>query len=142
MSDTLRLICTLCGRRLWGDGGSPCPECGGPLRPMGRLEGLVDRWFGPPDEAESDLHRRHLQLIELLWSADGRGLEYYNIVRPRVSFGRFVHQVTELVCRGIEEGWIDVQMPRAPSRNRRDYQIRFLDPERFVDEMVRLFDQK
>ncbi len=140
--ETLRLICDACGRRLWADPAeSPaCSECGGQLRTMGPLEGFVDRWFAPPDMGSSDLHRRHVQLVELLWTADGRGRELYEIVKPRkVSYSAFVSRVNGLVCRGLDEGWIEARIPRAPVPDDAAYNLIIKDPERFVDEIAALF---
>ena len=80
-----RLICADCGHRLYAqpDQRMPCPDCGGELRRMGPFEAFVDRWFAPPDMHASDMHRRHMQLVELLWTADDRGREWYEIVSPK-----------------------------------------------------------
>ena len=138
----LRVICGECGHRLWlEDGKAPrCPECHGELRQMGPFESFVDRWFAPPDMVSSDMHRRHLQLVELLWTADGRGRELYEIVKPKgVSYSSFVRRVNALVCRGLEEGWIVAQLPRAPVPDDAAYSLTITDPDRFVDEIGRLF---
>ncbi|MCC6178533.1 MAG: hypothetical protein IT305_24785 [Chloroflexi bacterium] len=137
-----RLICADCGHRLWHDVDAPipCPDCDGELRRMGPFEAFVDRWFAPPDMNASDMHRRHLQLVELLWTADERGREWYEIVRPkRVSYSAFVKRVNPLICRGLEEGWITTKIPPAPVPNDSAYSLEITDPERFVDEMGRLF---
>src|SRR6266540_163070 len=114
----LRLICNECGHRLWLEEGQAvlCPECHGELRQMGLFEGFVDRWFAPPDMLASDLHRRHLQLVEQLWTAGGRGREFYEIINPeKVSYSSFVKRVNALVCRGLEEGWIEARIPSGNS---------------------------
>ena len=137
-----RIVCDACGLRIWRDevAESACAECGGRLREMARLEGLVDRWFAPPPQVASAMHRRHLQLVELLWTADGRGREFYELAKPkRVSYDRFVERVTELVCRGLAEGWIRAEIPPAPIPDDRAYRIRFSEPERFADEVLALF---
>jgi len=137
-----RLICAECGHRLWQEPGvrAVCPDCAGELRRMGPFEAFVDRWFAPPDMHASELHRRHMQLIELLWTVDGRGQEWYEIVRPRrVSYSSFVKRVNPLICRGLEEGWIVATLPPAPVPSDAAYSLEIRDPERFVDEMGRLF---
>ena len=137
-----RLICADCGHRLWAqpDLRTPCPDCGGELRRMGPFEAFVDRWFAPPDMHASDMHRRHMQLVELLWTADDRGREWYEIVRPRrVSYSAFVKRVNPLICRGLDEGWIVARIPRAPVPSDTAYGLDIVDPERFVDELERLF---
>jgi hypothetical protein len=137
-----RLICADCGHRLWAqpDQRKPCPDCGGELRRMGPFEAFVDRWFAPPDMHASDMHRRHMQLVELLWTADDRGREWYEIVSPkRVSYSSFVKRVNPLICRGLEEGWIVTRIPKAPVPSDAAYGLDITDPERFVDELERLF---
>ena len=139
-----RIICDACGLRLWPEqvAGSACPECGGALRPMARLEALVDRWFAPLPQVASALHRRHLQLVELMWTADGRGHEFYDLVRPKgVSYDRFVDRVNEIVCKGLAEGWISAEIPPAPVPDDRAYQIHFARPDRFADEVMTAFTQ-
>jgi hypothetical protein len=138
-----RLICAECGHRLWlaVEGPTPCPDCGGELRRMGPFESFVDRWFAPPDMHASDLHRRHMQLVELLWTVDGRGREWYEIVNPkRVSYSSFVKRVNPLICRGLEEGWIVAKLPRAPVPSDAAYGLEIKDTDRFVDELGRLFE--
>jgi hypothetical protein len=138
-----RLICHTCGQRVWLEAGREraCSECGGYLRHFGPLEGLVDRFFAPPDQVDSQLHHRHVQMIELLWTQDNRGHEYYDIIRPKISYGRFVKVVTDLVCRGLEEGWAELILPPTPIQDDRAYKLVFRDPDRFVHEMTRLFER-
>src|SRR5947207_703010 len=65
-----RLICHSCGQRFWVEPGEPrrCAECGGFLRHFGPIEGLVDRFFAPGEQVDSVLYRRHLQMVEALWT--------------------------------------------------------------------------
>lgn len=138
-----RRICDDCGHRLWQDAErrTACPDCGGTLRRMGPFEALVDRWFAPPDMHASDMHRRHMQLVELLWTADDRGREWYEIINPKkVSYSSFVKRVNPLICRGLEEGWIVARIPPAPVPSDAAYGLDVKDPERFVDELGRLFE--
>jgi hypothetical protein len=139
-----RLICNACGFRVWLEPGDErvCRECGGPLRHFGPLEGLVDRFFAPPDQVDSQLYRRHVQMVEALWTRENRGREYYEILRPRMSYSRFERVVTELVCRGLEEGWAELHMPRAPVPDDDAYALVFPEPDRFVSEMTRLFERR
>jgi hypothetical protein len=137
-----RLICIDCGHRLWtqADRREPCPDCGGELRRMGPFEAFVDKWFAPPDMHASDMHRRHMQLVELLWTADERGREWYEIVNPKkVSYSSFVKRVNPLICRGLDEGWIVAKIPPAPVPSDTAYGLDITDPERFVNELERLF---
>jgi len=139
----LRVTCARCGQRFWLEPGGrlSCEECGGELRQMGPFERFVDNWFAPPETHDSAMHRRHLQLVELLWTADSRGRELYEIVNPkRVSYSAFVKRVTPLVCRGLDEGWIVADLPRAPVPDDAAYGLTIKDADRFADELGRLFE--
>jgi hypothetical protein len=48
--------------------------------------------------------------------------------------------VTDLVCRGAEEGWIAIQMPVAPSLDDDAYKIDIQDENRFVEELHRMVE--
>ena len=137
-----RVICDTCGRRGWlpeSEEGT-CRECGGPYRPMALLEGLVDRWFAPPDHRVSEFYPRHLKLIELMWTADGRGQETFEALGlSRISYTQFVTRATEVVVRGLREGWIEAVIPNGPVQDDDAYAVRFLDPDRWADELTQEF---
>lgn len=139
-----RLICSGCGLRVWLEprGERTCRECGAVLRRFGPLESLVDRFFAPPDQVDSPAYRRHVQLVEALWTRDNRGREYYDILRPRVSYSRFERAVTELICRGLAEGWAELRLPKGPVPDEAAYELAFVDLDRFVGEMTRLFERR
>ena len=137
-----RAICDQCGARGWLEPGEVrvCSECGGPYRHMALLEGFVDRWFAPLPQHVSELYPRHLKLIELMWTAEGRGREMYEALGlDRVSYAQFVRRATPLVVRGLEEGWIRAEIPAAPSPDPVAYQINFLDADRWADELTAAF---
>jgi hypothetical protein len=107
---------------------------------MAFLEGLVDRWFAPPAQHVSELYPRHLKLIELMWTAEGRGRETYEALGlERVSYTQFVTRATQVVVRGLAEGWIEADVPTAPTADDSAYRIRFVDPERWADELTAAF---
>jgi hypothetical protein len=107
---------------------------------MALLEGLVDRWFAPPAQHVSELYPRHLKLIELMWTADGRGQEMYAALGlERVSYPQFVRRATELVVRGLAEGWIMADIPAAPNPDGKEYRVRFVDADRWADELTSAF---
>ncbi len=107
---------------------------------MALLEGLVDRWLAPPPQQVSELYPRHLKLIELMWTAEGRGRETFEALGlTKVSYSQFVNRATQLVVRGINEGWIEVDFPHAPTNDDERYQVRFVDPGRWADELTILF---
>lgn len=137
-----RAICDGCGARGSIEPGEHriCSECGGAYRPMALLEGLVDRWLAPVPQHVSELYPRHLKLIELLWTADGRGREMYAALAPqKVSYGQFVTRATQIVVRGLAEGWIEVVIPAAPTDDDTAYHLRFIDPERWADALTAAF---
>ena len=69
---------------------------------MALLEGIVDRWFAPPTQRVSEFYPRHLKLIELMWTAEGRGRATYEaLALERVSYTQFVTRATEVVVRGL-----------------------------------------
>lgn len=140
--DARRAICDRCGARGWLEPNEvrTCAECGGPYRPMAFLEGLIDRWFAPPPQHVSELYPRHLKLIELMWTADGRGREMYAALGlEKVSYSQFVSRATQVVARGLAEGWIEASIPAAPSDDDSAYQLRFVDADRWADELTAAF---
>jgi hypothetical protein len=107
---------------------------------MALLEGIVDRLFAPPEQHVSEFYPRHLKLIELMWTAEGRGREMYEaLALDRVSYSQFVARATQLVVRGLSEGWIVADIPSAPDPDPAVYQVRFLDPDRWADELTEAF---
>jgi hypothetical protein len=107
---------------------------------MALLEGFVDRWFAPPAQGVSEFYPRHLKLIELMWTAEGRGREMYAALGlEKLSYSQFLTRATQLVVRGLAEGWIEVDLPAAPTPDDHAYGIRFVDPERWADELTAAF---
>jgi hypothetical protein len=107
---------------------------------MALLEGFIDRWFAPLPQHVSEFYPRHLKLIELMWTAEGRGRDMYEALGlDRISYAQFLTRATPLVVRGLEEGWIQAQIPAAPSPDPEAYQIHFLDANRWADELTAAF---
>jgi hypothetical protein len=107
---------------------------------MAPLEGLVDRWFAPPAQHVSEFYPRHLKLIELMWTAEGRGRETYAALGlQKVNYSQFVARATQLVARGLAEGWIEIDLPAAPTADDTAYRVRFVDAERWADELTAAF---
>jgi len=139
-----RVICDQCGARALLHEGEQqvCPDCGGPYRPMAFLEGLVDRWFAPDDHRVSEMYPRHLKLVELMWTSQGRGREMFEaLALEKVSYSQFVKRGTELVARGLSEGWIAAEIPAGPTHDDTLYRITFVDPDRWAEELERAFDR-
>lgn len=142
--DVQRVICDQCGARSWASPAAQrvCAECGGVFRTMGPLEGLFDRWLGPPEQSLSEFYPRHLKLIELMWTANGRGRDTYEALKlKKVSYPQFVTRATRIVVRGLAEGWLAAEIPAAPTVDDGAYQIRFLDPDRWADALLAAFDR-
>jgi hypothetical protein len=109
--------------------------------PRSTLAPWLRRLFHRQYHPESEIERKHRQIIELIWTRSGMGERYYVTLQPKgVSFGTFVRQVTGLICRGAVEGWITIRLPVAPTFDDAAYSIEIDDPERFVAEMEALFE--
>ena len=107
---------------------------------MALLESLVDRWFAPPSQHVSEFYPRHLKLIELMWTADGRGRARYEALGlDKVSYSQFVTRATQVLLRGLAEGWVEADIPRAPTTDDTAYRVRFVDPDRWADELTAEF---
>lgn len=139
-----RAICDRCGARGWLEPGESrqCGECGGPYRRMALLEGLVDHWFAPPAQHVSEFYPRHLKLIELMWTAEGRGRATYEALGlEKVSYTQFVVRATQVLVRGLAEGWVEVDIPSAPTTDDTGYRVRFIDADRWADELTAVFSE-
>jgi hypothetical protein len=107
---------------------------------MALLEGMVDRLFAPAAQHISEFYPRHLKLIELMWTAGGRGRETYEaLALEKVSYSQFVTRASQVVVRGLAEGWIQIDLPNAPKPDDTAYQVRFIDPDRWADELAAAF---
>jgi hypothetical protein len=137
MIQETRLVCSACGARevVVAVFQAVCSQCGGELRKPGGLERLVDALLAPTGHVSPAYHR-HLQLVQEMWTADGRDQELYAALRPRMSLSKFTSHVTELVIRGIEEGWIELHLPLTPINDDDAYWIEFRDPDRFAEELA------
>jgi hypothetical protein len=50
-----------------------------------------------------------------------------------------VARATEVVVRGLAEGWIEAQIPAAPVPDDAAYDVRFVDPDRWAAELIEAF---
>ncbi len=83
---------------------------------------------------------RHRRLVQAIWTANGMGERYYQALDPGVPYSKFENAVTDLVCRGAQEGWIRIVMPVSPlGAENQSYRLEIDDEERFVREMSELF---
>jgi hypothetical protein len=110
--------------------------------PRSTLAPWLLRLFARTYEPESEIQKKHRQIIELIWTRRGMGERYFTTLQPPgVSYGTFVRRVTQLLCRGAAEGWVRVRMPAAPTFDDSEYGLEFDDAERFVAEMEALFER-
>ncbi len=116
-----------------------CPVCGEPVRPMGKMSAIL-RGLMATEMVASDLRSKHRQLIRMIWTRNNRGEQYFRVLEPDMTYGKFEARVTDIVCKGLEEGWIEVRLPLAPSIDEGDYGISFVDEERFVSELEQLVE--
>ena len=138
------LWCDVCRRSyVFGDldPDGRCPVCHGPVREMGRFQAIV-RGLMSNELVASDLRTKHRQLVRLIWTRNGMGERYYRTLAPDVPYNRFEARVTELLCRGAEEGWVRFVFPPAPTADESAYRLEFDDDERFVAELEALFAAK
>ena len=117
--------------------GGLCPICGNPMRTMGKMSAIL-RGLMATELVASDLRSKHRQLVRMIWTRGGRGEQYFRVLEPDLAYGKFETRVTDLVCKGLEEGWIEMTLPKAPSIDESDYSITFVDEERFVQELHQL----
>jgi hypothetical protein len=135
------LWCDAC-RRSFAHADAPeasCPICGSAMRPMGKMKALL-RGIMATEMVASDLRSKHRQLVRMIWTRNGRGEQYFRVLEPDLTYSKFETRVTDLVCRGLEEGWIEIKLPHAPSIEESDYGIVFHDEERFVEEMHQMVE--
>ena len=116
-----------------------CRVCGSDTRPMGKFSAIV-RGLMSNELAASPLETRHRQLVRLIWTANGMGEQYYRVLAPDLSYSRFEAKVTDLLCRGAEEGWVRFVIPPAPRSDESAYKLEFDNEDRFVAELHALVD--
>jgi hypothetical protein len=146
MSDTASaktyLWCDAC-RRSFTHEDAPdalCPLCHSPMRAMGKMAAIL-RGLMATELVASDLRTKHRQLIRLTWTRNGMGEQYYRVLAPNMPYNRFEARVTDILCRGAEEGWVRFVFPPAPSSDESQYRVEFLDEERFIQELETLATQ-
>ena len=46
---------------------------------------------------------------------------------------------TQVLVRGLAEGWVEIDLPLAPTNDDTAYRVRFIDPDRWADELTGAF---
>lgn len=77
--------------------------CGGEARPVGKFSAIL-RGLMANELAPSPIVSKHRQLVRLIWTHNGMGEQYYRVIAPEMSYNKFESAVTEILCRGAEEG--------------------------------------
>ena len=118
-----------------------CPAGHADTTPVGRFGGMLKGFIAAGGlEERSEAQTRHRQLIHALWSQDERDQAFYQLLNPPLSIGKFVKRLDDLHLRGVDEGWIQIVLPRSPFAPPSAYGIEYVDPERFVRELYALFN--
>ncbi|MGH2535176.1 MAG: hypothetical protein ACRDJW_23180 [Thermomicrobiales bacterium] len=130
------LWCNQC-RRSFSHDDAPlgvCPVCGAEARAVSKWNAIL-RGLMANQLMASDLPTKHRQIVRLIWTRNGMSEQYYRVLAPDMPFNKFEAGVTDLLCRGAEEGWVRIVLPPAPSADESAYRIEFVDEERFVSEL-------
>lgn len=130
------LWCETCRRSFRHEAatGDLCPICSGEMRPTGKMNAII-RGLMANELSPSPIVTKHRQIIRLIWTRNGQGEQYYRLLEPTMPYNRFEAKVTELICRGAEEGWARIVIPSAPNTDESNYRIEFVDEERFLAEL-------
>lgn len=133
------LWCDTCRRSFRHDetDDGACPVCGNPTREVGRFSAIL-RGLMANELAASPLISKHRQMVRLIWTRNGMGEQYYRVIAPDMSYSRFETKVTELLCRGAEEGWVKFVIPPAPRDDETEYRLELVDEDRFITELQAL----
>lgn len=115
-----------------------CPVCDAETRPIGKYQAIV-RGLMSNELVTSEIYTKHRQLIRMIWTRNGMGERYYQALGPDISYNRFEARVTELLCRGANEGWVTFVFPPAPVGDDNAYRLEFEDENRFIDELTQEF---
>ena len=110
------------------------------MRELGWVSAFV-RGVMAQELTPSVLPSRHRAMIRMIWTANGMGERYYKALAPPIPYNKFEAQVTELLCRAAEEGWVRFIFPPSPLNAADDaYRMEIDDEERFISEMAALFE--
>lgn len=130
------LWCDAC-RRSFDHADAPnatCPICGGEVRAVGKftaiLRGLMANELSP-----SPLVSKHRQMVKLIWARNGVGEQYYRVLAPEMSYNKFESAMTNLLCRGADEGWVEFVIPASPQDDESAYSMKVVDEARFLNEI-------
>lgn len=130
------LWCDAC-RRSFDHADAPneiCPVCGSDVRPVGKFTAIL-RGLMANELTPSPLVSKHRQLVKLIWTRNGMGEQYYRVLAPEISYNKFETAMTNLLCRGADEGWIEFKIPASPKDDEALYALNVIDETRFLAEI-------
>lgn len=111
-----------------------CPVCHGEARPTGKFNAIL-RGLMANELSPSPLMSKHRQIIKIMWTRNGMGEDYYRVLAPEMSYNKFETAMTNLLCRGADEGWIEFQIPASPKDDESLYAMKVINEEKFLEEI-------
>lgn len=113
---------------------SICPICGGEVRPVGKFNAIL-RGLMANELSPSPLMSKHRQMVKIMWTRNGMGEDYFRLLAPEMSYNKFETAMTNLLCRGADEGWIEFVMPASPKDDESLYSMKVVNEEKFLEEI-------
>lgn len=111
-----------------------CPICGGEVRPVGKFNAIL-RGLMANELSPSPLMSKHRQMVKIMWTRNGMGEDYFRVLAPEMSYNKFETAMTNLLCRGADEGWIEFVMPASPKDDESLYSMKVINEEKFLEEI-------
>lgn len=130
------LWCDAC-RRSFNHHDSPngrCPICHGEARAIGKFNAIL-RGLMANELSPSPLMSKHRQMVKIMWTRNGMGEDYYRVLAPEMSYNKFETAMTNLLCRGADEGWIEFLIPASPKDDESLYAMKVINEEKFLEEI-------
>ncbi len=111
-----------------------CPICHGEVRAIGKFNAIL-RGLMANELAPSPLMSKHRQMVKIMWTRNGMGEDYYRVLAPEMSYNKFETAMTNLLCRGADEGWIEFKIPSSPKDDESLYAMNVIDEDKFLEEI-------
>jgi DNA-directed RNA polymerase subunit RPC12/RpoP len=133
------LRCPNCGKKYDADlmvDAITCPHCNHRLPKIDQVTELLEEWYYPRRWIKAVERPRARFLIERLWQQQFEPKNLYESLAPRdTNFEVFCYTVTGVVIKGIEAGWVKLDLPEDPLVDDPIYRLQILDLERFTEMM-------
>ncbi len=133
------LSCPQCGKSYEADlmaAAVLCPHCQHKVSRVDQAQRLLEEWYYPR-RWQRDVDRPRTRfLIERLWQQQFEPQGLYASLGPKeTNFDVFCFTVTSVVIKGIEDGWVRLDLPADPLADDPIYKLEILNLERFTAEM-------